>query len=449
MQSNGGLIELPAAAGHASWTVLSGPAGGAAGAAYRRPRGRCTPTRSASTWAAPPATSAWSTTAPSRSRAPATIAGRPLALPMVAVHTVGAGGGSIAWRDPGGALRVGPRSAGADPGPACYGRGGTEPTVTDANLVLGYLAPDAPLAGGVQLDLDAARAAVGALAQELGLEIAECAEGIVRVANAEMLRALRVVTVERGIDPRRYALLCVRRRRRPLHAASDRRRARASARSSARARRACWPRSGLVVSPRRRDVQRSVFLAGDELSAEAIAEVVDELAAQAREQLGDGDQVQLSAMFELRYRGRRSSCRSQTSRTPIRRELRERFEALHEERYGYRDADQELELVTLRVSATIPGTDVELGADASADSAQPAPERDPPPTRTATLDGDRSSFRCCAALRHPGPSSGTGRGRAGRVDAAGGAGLGRRGRRAPARSTSRSETRWIRSSFRS
>jgi N-methylhydantoinase A len=89
-----------------------------------------------------------------------TIARRPLALPMVAVHTVGAGGGSIAWRDPGGALRVGPQSAGADPGPACYGRGGTEPTVTDANLVLGYLAADAPLAGGVELDREAAVRAI-------------------------------------------------------------------------------------------------------------------------------------------------------------------------------------------------------------------------------------------------------------------------------------------------
>ena len=124
---------------------------------------------------------------------------------MLAVHTVGAGGGSIAWRDPGGALRVGPRSAGADPGPACYGRGGTEPTVTDANLVLGHLSPEVPLAGGVSLDAAAAEGAVGRLATRLGLEPRECAEGIRRVANAEMVRALRVVTVERGVDPRRYA----------------------------------------------------------------------------------------------------------------------------------------------------------------------------------------------------------------------------------------------------
>src|SRR4029077_8661284 len=117
-------------------------------------------------------------------------------LPMVDVHTVGAGGGSIGWRGTGGGLRGGPLSAGAEPGPACYGRGGTEPTVTDANLLLGNLAADSTLAGGVALALNAAGAAVGALAESLGLDQLETAEGIVRVANQEMVRALRVVTVE-------------------------------------------------------------------------------------------------------------------------------------------------------------------------------------------------------------------------------------------------------------
>ena len=135
------------------------------------------------------------------------IAGRVIQLPMVDVHTVGAGGGSIGWRDHGGALRVGPRSAGADPGPACYGRGATEPTVTDANLLLGYLDASSTLAGGVDLDVDAAAAAVEGLGSQLGLETLEAAEGIVRVANQEMIRALRVVTVDRGIDPRDFALM--------------------------------------------------------------------------------------------------------------------------------------------------------------------------------------------------------------------------------------------------
>ncbi len=206
MQSNGGLIDLAAAADHAAWTVLSGPAGGAAGAAY------------VATAAGAPDALCFDMGGTScdvcvidggrvQEQSAGEVADRPLALPMLAVHTVGAGGGSIAWRDPGGALRVGPRSAGADPGPACYGRGGTEPTVTDANLALGYLSDEAPLAGGVTLDRARARQAIEALAAELGLDPLACAEGIIRVANAEMVRALRVVTVERGIDPRRYALL--------------------------------------------------------------------------------------------------------------------------------------------------------------------------------------------------------------------------------------------------
>src|SRR5919204_187642 len=135
------------------------------------------------------------------------VEGRVIQLPMIDVHTVGAGGGSIGWRDPGGALRAGPRSAGADPGPACYGRGGTEPTVTDANLLLGYLDASSTLAGGVDLDVDSATAAVEGLGSQLGLETLETAERIVRVANQEMIRALRVVTVDRGIDPRDFALM--------------------------------------------------------------------------------------------------------------------------------------------------------------------------------------------------------------------------------------------------
>src|SRR5690606_35740317 len=119
------------------------------------------------------------------------VGGRVIQLPMVDVHTVGAGGGSIAWRDHGGALRVGPRSAGADPGPACYGRGGEEPTVTDANLLLGRLAGDSRLAGGVALDADAARRAIARLGAQLGLGELETAAGIVRLADQEMVRALR------------------------------------------------------------------------------------------------------------------------------------------------------------------------------------------------------------------------------------------------------------------
>ena len=282
MQSSGGLIDLAAAASHAAWTVLSGPAGGAAGAAYIA-RASGTPDAVCFDMGGTSCDVCVVDDGAVQEESSGTIAQRPLALPMVAVHTVGAGGGSIAWRDAGGALRVGPRSAGADPGPACYGRGGTEPTVTDANLVLGYLAGDAPLAGGVALDREAAERAIGELARELELEPLACAEGIIRVANAEMIRALRVVTVQRGVDPRRYALLAFGGAG-PLHAAAIA--------SELGITEIVCPRAsgvlaalGLVVSPRRRDVQRSVFLGGDALTAEAVAEVAAELGAAAREQL--------------------------------------------------------------------------------------------------------------------------------------------------------------------
>src|SRR3954451_1434975 len=190
MQSSGGLAALAEAADHAALTVLSGPAGGAAGAAW------------AAHAAGEPDTLCFDMGGTScdvcvvlggevREASGREVGGRPVALPMLDIHTVGAGGGSIAWRDKGGALRVGPRSAGARPGPAAYGHGGAEPTVTDANLLLGFIGQ---IAGGIELDRAAAETAVDRLAKTLDLTREETAEGIIRVANAEMVRALRVMT---------------------------------------------------------------------------------------------------------------------------------------------------------------------------------------------------------------------------------------------------------------
>jgi N-methylhydantoinase A len=379
MQSNGGLIDLEAAAGHAAWTVLSGPAGGAAGAAFVA-RAAGTPDALCFDMGGTSCDVCVVQDGRVQEQSSGTIAGRPLALPMVAVHTVGAGGGSIAWRDPGGAMRVGPRSAGADPGPACYGRGGTEPTVTDANLLLGYLSSEAPLAGGVELDSEASHRAIGALAEELGLEPMACAEGILRVANAEMIRALRVVTVQRGIDPRRFALLAFGGAG-PLHAAKIAEELGIDEIVCPRAS-GVLAALGLVVSPRRRDVQRSVFLGGDRLTAEAIAELTAELGEQARSELGAEASAagELEAFYELRYRGQAFELSVAAPLEPDPDQLRERFESLHEERYGYHDGEQELELVTIRVSATLPGAQASLGE--ASEGAQPEPG-----TRTATLEG--------------------------------------------------------------
>ena len=135
-------------------------------------------------------------------------AGYPIRTPVIDLVEIGAGGGSTAWVDPGGILRVGPRSAGADPGPACYGKGGTEPTVTDANLVLGRLSPDLFLGGEIELDVEAARQAIERqCADPLGMDAVEAAHGIVEIANAAMVNALRLVSIQRGYDPRDFALL--------------------------------------------------------------------------------------------------------------------------------------------------------------------------------------------------------------------------------------------------
>jgi N-methylhydantoinase A len=305
------------------------------------------------------------------------VGGRALALPMVDVHTVGAGGGSIAWRDAGGALRVGPRSAGADPGPACYGRGGTEPTVTDADLLMGWLAAESPLAGGVSLDAGAADGAVGALAAELGLNVDEASAGIARVAAAEMAQAVRVVTVERGIDPRELALVAFGGAG-PLHAAQIA--------AELGMRRVVAPLAsgvlsalGLIVSERRRDVVESVLLRGETFTAERISETVARLGEQAVRELGVTE-AELRVTFDLRYTGQAFELSIEPLLVPDLAELREDFDRAHEERYGYSDPDAELELVTVRVAAALPG------AELPATFADAAERRG---TRRALFDGDR------------------------------------------------------------
>jgi N-methylhydantoinase A len=223
--------------------------------------------------------------------------------------------------------------------------------------VLGRLSSTSPLAGGVALDADAAERAVGDLASRLNLELITCAEGILRVAVAEMVRALRVITVRRGVDPREYALLAFGGAG-PLHAVQIA--------EELGMRRVLCPRAsgvlaalGLIVSERRRDVQRSVFLSGEALSAGAIAGAVAELADQARQALGEPT-ADVAAVYEIRYRGQSFELAIAGGPEPAPDELRAAFEAEHRQRYGYADSEQALELVTIRVSASLPGAQVRL-----------------------------------------------------------------------------------------
>ena len=386
MQSSGGLATLDQARAHAALTVLSGPAGGAAGAAWAalaadEPDALCFDMGGTSCDVCVIEDGS------ARETGSRPVGGRPIALPMLDLHTVGAGGGSIAWRDAGGALRVGPRSAGARPGPAAYGHGGEAPTVTDANVVLGLLGTGAALAGSIELDAGAARDAVGGLGEQLGLGLRECAEGIRRVANAEMVRALRVMTVERGVDPRDLALLAFGGAG-PLHAV-------AIAEELGMSRILC-PRAsgvlaalGLVVSERRRDAQRSVLLGGAALTAEALREEIAALAERA----GAGA---LRVRADLRYRGQAFELAVDADPEPDPADLRERFAAAHERAYGYRDDDGDIELVTLRVTATEPGPDVDAAAAGAAGAGAETA------TRTAWFDGEEHEAQVIAGEPAPG-----------------------------------------------
>jgi N-methylhydantoinase A len=355
MQSSGGLASAERAGEHAALTLLSGPAGGVGGAQLLASlagerhvvcfdMGGTSCDVCVIDGGEVPET------------ASRTVAGRPLALPALDIHTVGAGGGSIAWRDPGGALRVGPRSAGAEPGPACYGRGGRDPTVTDANVLLGRLPAESPLAGAVALDRAAAEAAVGALARSLGLGLLACAEGIVRVAEAGMLAALRLMTVDRGVDPRGFALMPFGGAG-PLHAA-------ALAQELGIERVLC-PRAsgvlsalGLAAAAPRRDVARTLPAGEQPLTGEAIAAARTDVLDAALAEL-DGDPARARVRYELRYRGQSHelvvaedvSDPARPGDAPAAGELALAFARVHERRYGYRDAHAQVELVTVRASA--------------------------------------------------------------------------------------------------
>jgi len=251
------------------------------------------------------------------------VDGLPIRLPTVDLHTVGAGGGSIAWRDTGGALRVGPQSAGADPGPACYGRGGTDPTVTDANLLLGRL-PER-LAGEVELDRAAAERALS------GFDPA----AVIDVVNAEMLRALRVVSVERGHDPADFGLVAFGGAG-PLHACEL---ADELGIGTVLVPEAAGVLSalGLVASDERRDDVRSYLVPLDEAG-----------------------ELPRTGTADLRYAGQ-----SFELNVPLQDDLAKAFHRAHEDLYGFAEGGRPIELVAIRTAEVTPGPQFELRGDAS------------------------------------------------------------------------------------
>jgi N-methylhydantoinase A len=317
MRSSGGVATLQEAAAHPAVALLSGPAAGTVGAALLARRAGF---ENAISFDMGGTSTDVSLVVGGQAdlAAEREVAGLPLRLPSVDLQTVGAGGGSIVWLDSGGAVRVGPESAGADPGPACYGRGGTKPTVTDANLLLGRL--PATLAGGIELDAGAARRALEGIDPAAAIE----------VVNAEMLRALRVVSVERGHDPREFALVAFGGAG-PLHACAL----------------AEELEIGTVLVPAAAGVLSALGLVASEERRDRVVPYVRPLA--------EVDDLPADGAADLRYAGQ-----SFELTVPIQADLVEAFHRAHKERYGYADRNRELELVAVRTVETRPGPQFDL-----------------------------------------------------------------------------------------
>jgi N-methylhydantoinase A len=347
MQSSGGAADVSVAASHPARFVLSGPAGGVVGAAYVAGLSGHNDVLTfdmggTSTDVAPVVGGSVQTATESA------VAGVPLRLPMVDVHTVSAGGGSVAWVDEGGVVRVGPRSAGADPGPAAYGLGGEEPTVTDANLVLGALPDGARLGGGLTLRRELAERALEPLAGRLGLTVPEAALGVIRVADTTMVGALRVISVDRGLDPRRFALVAFGGAG-GLHACAL---AEDLGCPTVLLPRAAGVLSalGLAISEMRRDYVRPFLVAVEDAVGDDLERAFTDLEWRAGEELG-GPSLQRRA--DLRYAGQSFEL---TVSGATAGELVAAFHAEHERRYGHRIDDEPVELVNLRLVASVNGT---------------------------------------------------------------------------------------------
>ena len=353
MQSSGGSISAQQAADQPVRTILSGPAGGVVGAF----------------WAASQAgydqiitfdmggTSTDVSLCPGRVQDTTTAmtGGFPISVPMIDIHTVGAGGGSIARIDTGGALQVGPQSAGADPGPACYGKG-TELTVTDANLLLGRLVPEQFLGGRMPLDVQRAQEAMATLADQLGTDARSTALGVVRVVNSNMERAIRAVSLERGFDPREFTLLAF---------------------GGAGAMHACElaqelgiPRVlvplypgilsalGVAIADVVKDYAHTVMLRGEGLTRAVVDQAFQPLESHAAEELAregfQGKRLSLQRRMDVRYVG-------QSYELPVpcptdggdvlEEAVAEAFHQVHQQRFGYSDATQGVEVVNVRLKA--------------------------------------------------------------------------------------------------
>ncbi len=384
-QSSGGLMSPERAREFPVRTALSGPAAGAMGAistARKAGRGNVITLDMGGTSADVALIRDYRTsTAFDRE-----VAGFPVRLPMVDIHTVGAGGGSVAWFDRDGLMKVGPKSAGAVPGPACYGHGGTEPTVTDANVVLGRLSTRGLLGGAMSLDAEASFRVMQPLADRLGFTVQKTAQGLLDIVTANMVRAIRVISVEKGHDPRDFALM-------PFGGAGP-----LHANGCARAlgmREILVPYSpgilcaeGLLVADLSENFVRSQRFPAAGENRHMISALVEEMLAEARgwwerEEIAE-ERRSLSMVVDMRYASQNYELQvpveieGLTPALPGMDRLREMFFAAHDQAYGFHNPDDPVDVVAVRLTAIgrLPSPGAPSPGEEATTSPQPVERRE-------------------------------------------------------------------------
>jgi N-methylhydantoinase A len=357
MQSNGGLTPASVARREAARTLLSGPAAGVIATAYVARTAGLENAISMDMGGTSCDVGLVHQGLPNITTETELEFSMPLRLPTIDVHTIGAGGGSIAWVDKGGILRVGPQSAGADPGPACYGRGGHQPTVTDAHLALGRLASDVPLGGEVHLDSDRALKALQELGLVLDMNPIDVAKGIDQIVNAHMIEAIKLISVRRGYDLRDFALVAFGGAG-PLHAGILARELSIPS--------VIVPRSpglfsafGLLAADVQHDYMRGLISPTDDIDWDEAERIYKEMEERGRAQLtSDGiesAQWDFRRLMDLRYAGQNYEITVEVASSPLSPQIMtqavERFCSEHERLRGHRFEDAPTQVTSLRVSA--------------------------------------------------------------------------------------------------
>jgi len=364
LQSNGGVATVSQVRERPVYTMASGPSAGVTGAAYLAGRAGHVRIITFDMGGTSTDVSVVEQGTP-MTAAEKAYHGYPVKAAMLDVDSIGAGGGSLAWIDPGGFLRVGPQSAGADPGPAGYARGGESPTVTDANLVLGRLDPDYFLGGAMRLDRErAAQAIERDLARPLGLSVTDAALGVIKVVDASMASAIRLTTVERGRDPRHFTLVAFGGAG-PMHAV-------AVARLLGIPRVLVPPSPGvlcalgLLVADVRTELSRTALRRTDRTTPGELAAIFAELESRAADWARRGglpvEQITLARSIEMRYARQNHELAVEAGRRLTPADLARRFHRAHRQAFGYASPEEPTELVTFRVAVTLPVTRPDIAA---------------------------------------------------------------------------------------